>query len=593
MAEQNKLQAPRETPGAATDVVVCGGGLAGLLLARQLRRELPELSVAVLERTRRPLPDACHKVGESSVELASQYLERLGLESYLLERHLVKLGLRFFPGGGHLPLAQRTEIGPCAEPIVRSYQLDRGRLEEDLRAFAEADGVELVEGAKVTGVDLGADADDHRVAYELDGVSHARRARWVVDATGRNALLRRKLKLTRGLRHEASAGWFRVRGRLDLNDLVPAEEREWHARPCADKRWRSTNHFMGPGYWAWLIPLSTGHTSVGLVIHEELHSHTVISSHEAVMEFLRQHEPFLARMLEAHAPQDFLCLRKYSHTIGRAWSAERWALVGEAGAFVDPLYSPGSDFIALANCFTTNLIATERAGGDLVAKAAQLSGHYRAMVAGTTDLFRRAGPVYGHPSAMATKIFWDNFSYWSFTCHFFQQDLYRLSNEDYEPFGAIGRRFLALGSAVQGLLRAWAELAPEEQKPVFIGAPHFPSVLIDAHVKVGLKMSHAQLLEYLTARVPQLEELAGEVVVRALRVLGPERGREALERASFSSWGIRIPPSRVETEALSGHARRTRLSSLAHDVERTLGKIVPHPRAAEALELLLEKSGAT
>jgi 2-polyprenyl-6-methoxyphenol hydroxylase-like FAD-dependent oxidoreductase len=102
--------------GSAVDVAICGGGLAGLLLARQLRRELPELSVAVLERVRRPLPDACHKVGESSVELASQYLERLGLGAYLLERQIVKMGLRFFPGGGHLPLVERTEIGPCAEP---------------------------------------------------------------------------------------------------------------------------------------------------------------------------------------------------------------------------------------------------------------------------------------------------------------------------------------------------------------------------------------------------------------------------------------------------------------------------------------------
>ena len=66
------------------DVVIGGGGLAGLTLARQLRRELPEARVAVIERQRRPLPAAAHKVGESSVELSAHYFGVvLGLGEYL------------------------------------------------------------------------------------------------------------------------------------------------------------------------------------------------------------------------------------------------------------------------------------------------------------------------------------------------------------------------------------------------------------------------------------------------------------------------------------------------------------------------------
>ncbi|MEZ4267839.1 MAG: tryptophan 7-halogenase [Myxococcota bacterium] len=137
-----------QADGKSFDVVICGGGLAGLTLARQLRRELPELSVALIERVGRPLPDACHKVGESSVELGSQYLERLGLRDYLHANHLLKFGLRFFPGGGHIPLEQRTELGPSNDPILPSYQLDRGRLENDLREMNEADGVVMLEASR-------------------------------------------------------------------------------------------------------------------------------------------------------------------------------------------------------------------------------------------------------------------------------------------------------------------------------------------------------------------------------------------------------------------------------------------------------------
>ncbi len=569
------------------DVVICGGGLAGLLLARQLRQELPELSVTVIERTTRPLPDACHKVGESSVELGSQYMERLGLAEYLQTNHIIKLGLRFFPGGGQRPLVERTEIGPSAEPIVRSYQLDRGRFESDVRGFIETDGATLIEGGRVTGVELD-EEHGHTLSYELNGESQTIRARWVIDATGRNAFLRRKMKSTRGLQHKANAGWYRVAGRVDINDMVPASETEWHERAKGDERWRSTNHFMGVGYWAWLIPLSTGHTSVGLVVHDEVHGHECISSFENMMAFLAEHEPHLVKLLEGHKAKDYLCLRNYANSVGRAWSGERWAMVGEAGAFVDPLYSPGTDFIALANSFTMELIRTDCAGGDRHAKANQLNSHYRAMVIGTVHLFRQAAPVYGHPSAMATKIFWDNFSYWSFTCQFFQQDLCRLSVEEYAPFGVLGQRFLGLGDRMQSLLRAWVDLAPEDQRPVFIGAPHFPSVLIDAHIKVGEKMTPEALLEHLHVRVPQMEEMAGEIVLRVVQTLGPELGREALERAKFPAWDIHITPERLDAETRIGHARRTRLSTIARDVERTLGKIQRHPQADLARELLAQ-----
>ena len=169
-----------------------------------------------------------------------------------------------------------------------------------------------------------------------------------------------------------------------------------------------------------------------------------------------------------------MCLKGYSHNVARCWSPDRWALVGEAGAFVDPLYSPGTDFIAAANKFTVEMIRTDyaiKSGSDedvgckdLAEKANHLNVLYRSMWGGCIDLFRRASPVYGHPSAMSTKVFMDNFFYWSFTCHMVHQRLYALSPQDYEPFGAIGSRFLELGDFMQGFLSEWAKMAPEEQR---------------------------------------------------------------------------------------------------------------------------------
>jgi len=583
-----ELGAHGDSHDTPQDVVICGGGLAGLLLARQLRRELPALSVSVLERTRRPLPDACHKVGESSVETGSQYLERLGLGDYLLERQLVKLGLRFFPGDGNLPVEQRVEIGPSAEPIVRSYQLDRGRFEHDLRGFLEEDGVTLLEGARVREIVLGQKGAGHRVHYTLDGEERQLAARWVVDASGRAALLRSAMKLKRGTQHAASAGWFRIAGRLDINDLVPASDTAWHGRPCASERWRSTNHFMGAGYWAWVIPLSTGNTSIGLVVHEELHSFSRVSSLEAVMDFLRQHEPVLARKLEEFEVKDFLCLRKYNNLIARCWSPDRWAIVGEAGAFVDPLYSPGTDFIAFANSFTTELIRLDQQGADLAAKATALNLQYRTFVSSTTELFRTAAPVYGHAQAMAAKLYWDNFTYWSYTCQYFQQSVWRWDPAQQVPFDAAGRHFVDLSTHVFALLRAWAGLKPSRHTPGMRALPVFPSMLVDAHIAVGRRMEPGEGIAYVEQRARQAEQVVVEFVLRVVQELGPELAQRLLDDVGFPAWNLPIPSERLELEACDSRTRRRALPEVARDVERCLGALHRHAAADVARGLLAQ-----
>ncbi len=588
--------------GAHFDVVICGGGLAGLTLARQLRQEHPDKRVLLLEKTERPLPEACHKVGESSVELGSAYFERLGLREYLRERQLFKFGLRFFPGGGHLPLEQRLEIGPMQEPIVPSYQLDRGTFEQDLRGFVEEDGVQLIEGATVRDIALGSGGEAHRVTFEVGGEDATRKklevtCRWVVDASGRNALLRRKLKITRGNRHAANSGWYRVKGKVDINTFVPKSVLEWHESSVAQDRWRSTNHFMGPGYWVWIIPLSSGNTSIGVVVHDEYHGFDEVRTLERCQAFIEKHEPVVALHLKDFEVLDFRCLRDYSHDVGRCWSTDRWALVGEAGAFVDPLYSPGSDFIAYANTFTSELMRVDDMGGDLATRCRDLNLQYRSLVSGSTAVYRDLGAVYGHPRAMLTKVFWDNFAYWSYPCQYFLRGIYKLEGKDAAPFITLGQRFVELSSYVQSLMREWALLSPEEPEAGFAGMPRFPSVVVDAHIALQDEMTPEQTFTYMQKRAIEGEEIVGELLLRVLGEIGSDKAQALAERAKIATWQITIDPSRIVAEPEVGLARRRMLSPIARDVERSLGK--PRDRASEqalrslVAPLLRERSAST
>src|SRR5579863_2150374 len=116
-----------------SDVLIMGGGLAGLTLAIQLRRELPALSVRILERNGHPVPVAAFKIGESCVEIGAHYLETiLGLKPHLDQCQLRKFGFRFFFNEGRDGLDQCTELGVSEVLPTPSYQLDRGILENYL-----------------------------------------------------------------------------------------------------------------------------------------------------------------------------------------------------------------------------------------------------------------------------------------------------------------------------------------------------------------------------------------------------------------------------------------------------------------------------
>jgi hypothetical protein len=298
------------------------------------------------------------------------------------------------------------------------------------------------------------------------------------------------------------------------------------------------------------------------------------------MEFLKKHEPVMYRELQSYEVKDCLCLNDYSHCIGRGWSSDRWALVGEAGAFVDPLYSPGSDFIAYANSFTTELIRVDLAGEDLESRTRDLNLQYRALVSGNIDVYAQAAPVYGHPRAMLAKVYWDNFAYWSYSCQYFMRKIYCLSGKDAGPFIEVGQRFIELSNYMQSLFRAWSLEAPEEPEAGFAAMPRFPSVLVDAHIALRDPMSPSETLVYMQKRLHEAEVIAGELVVSVLSHVGDEKAAKIAEQVKLSTWRLSIDSGRVEVEPQVGMARRHALSPLARDVERGIGRT--HRKTSEA-----------
>lgn len=353
---------------AAFDVVVLGGAFSGAATAILIKRWRPATRVLVVERRER----FDYKVGEATVETSALFLHRvMGLFDVLSREHLPKHGLRYwFTDDWSRSFAEMTEVGPNEMPRLASFQLDRSRIDETLLQMAAKEGAEVVRPGRVADVELG--FPESTVVVDAGGVSRRVTARWVIDATGRQALLAKKLgHHERVEEHPTSAAWARFTGVADMDspDLTAIVPGRGFLPPIRGSRRLATNHFCGYGYWCWVIPLGGGQTSIGVVYNKELFRWPGAGTpRECFMHFLNGH-PGL-RELVANAKVEEDDFRTYDHLPYRTrkYAAKGWALVGDAASFIDPYYSPGLDHCSIS-AFATAKLVNEDLDGKLPGEA--------------------------------------------------------------------------------------------------------------------------------------------------------------------------------------------------------------------------------
>lgn len=523
------------------DVVVLGGGLAGLCFALQLIEARPGTTILVVEKRAHPVPEAAHKVGESSVEIGAHYFTRvLGQLAHFRAEQLPKLGLRYFfdpVNGDRRDLVARSELGGNTFFPTPSFQIDRGRLENHLGGEIRARGVHFVDGASIRAVALASDPGEdrkgpHRVTLALGETERTVTARWVVDASGRSSLLKRKLGLAKKNGHDCNSTWWRYDRRVRIDDWCA--DPDWQGRlqgERAGQRWLSTVHLMGHGYWVWLIPLASGSHSIGIVADGRIHPFSTIATYEKSLAWLRAHEPLVAdRLAELTAPdalgpaalQDFLALKDFSYSCKQLYSGDRWALVGEAGAFLDPFYSPGSDYIGIGNTLVSDLVQRDLAGERITGRAVTYERIFFNFYENHLTLYEGQMHLNGDGKVMPLKVIWDFAYYWVLPAAFFFHGrltdvlLFAELKDALDRAGEVNR-------AVQKLFRDWhAALEADPTRrgpPTFVNIPGIPFML-ELNRTLSEPLARDAFVAQLQANLPRLEHLAAELLAFAREDLG-------------------------------------------------------------------------
>jgi flavin-dependent dehydrogenase len=330
------------------DVAVIGGGPAGATAACRLARA--GRRVVLFERERFPR----FHIGESLLASVNDVLEEIGAADLVRARGFpMKWGATF--STADLTVERFADFAVSREVRApQTWQVPRAEFDELLLRHAAACGADVREGHRV--LDAAFDAGGATVSFRDDTDRPCdMRVAAVVDASGRVGLLARKFALRVDEPRLANISVFAHYTGVPRGDGRRAGDIRIIARPD-----------LG---WFWFIPISAALMSVGVVLPRAAFDALPRMAPAELLERTIRETP-AAAVLMREATREWPVQVEKDFSFGaRAYAGDRWLLVGDAGSFLDPVFSTGVAIALESGVEAGRALDRALGSGDLSARA--------------------------------------------------------------------------------------------------------------------------------------------------------------------------------------------------------------------------------
>jgi flavin-dependent dehydrogenase len=302
------------------DVLIVGAGPAGSVAAALLRQQGKH--VLVIEREQFPR----FSIGESLLPQSMAYLEQAGML-----RAVVEAGFQFKNGAAFVRGDKYTDFDfrqKHSEGWGTTYQVQRAHFDHVLAKEAERQGAEVRFRHEVLTVDV--EGDKPRVTVkDPQGGQYQVEADFLLDASGFGRILPRLLKLE-------SPSNFPVRGAIftHIEDGITA------AQNFDRNKIRVTVHPEHCDVWYWTIPFAGGRCSLGVVAETSFLDRYKGSETERLQAIVNEDPSLRALLANAKWDTPARQIVGYSANVEKLWG-KNFALLGNAGEFLDPVFSSG------------------------------------------------------------------------------------------------------------------------------------------------------------------------------------------------------------------------------------------------------------